>query len=425
MTRETMQETVNMLSTPPTRRNRFMFGDNQNTMNDDSPILSQESMNISWKWNNEGTPIRPTNKVSKLRQRSIVNSSPAKQLHHLKRLTKKRNSGDSPIAPATVAGAGGCGASALTATSAITNAEPERNSPKGLYKFKEEMRKIQFDLESDTSCDNLNDNSVTMAETGYPMNADQTDVNHSDNLNAENNSMQPPQLPPPQLPSAGATIITSKKSEDNDFGNDLFNDSDFDQILLTCQIPVEKSTTTVSQTVTKQPTTSVQSTSGGNGSQLAVKKASSAPEIKTQSSHSDSNGSNWNLIDDDCFDDLVKDFDVDFPSDALNTSAIKFTRHKSMPQPQPSKSTSIASKSVVSMETTTTGEVAQQKQQQQQQPIACNQFGFNRKSFTRHESMPASNNTIRSIVNTSTANNSVRSNSSMFYWNFINFTLLY
>lgn len=461
LSRETIQDTANMLSTPPTRRHRFI--NNQTAMNDDSPVLSQEAINISWKWNNDSTPVRPTNKVSKLRQRTSTNSnSPIpQQLQQLKRSTKKRNSGDSPNGM-TVEGTSTVGAaaaavfstgSALAAATSIaaTNAEPENNSPKGLYKFQEEMRKIQFDLESDTSRDNINnDRSVTVADTGYPINADQMNANYSDNLDIEMmedthvGAMH--QVPPPPLPqqqTSTPTLARSQKkssitTDDVDaLANDLFNDSDFDQILLTCQIPAQKSTKTASETVTvaNQMTSTVQQLAigggsgiggGGGPSQLSVKKASSAPEIKTQNSNSDSSGSNWNLIDDDCFDDFVKDFDVDIPNDAtaaFNTSSSKFTRHKSMPQPQPQTSSSSSSSSVAAaaasstiskskMVSTTTAAI------QQQSNVYNVQNNFNRKSFIRHESMPISNNsTINRFSNNSTAN-SMRPNSSTCFMQF-------
>lgn len=156
---------------------------------------------------------------------------------------------------------------------------------------------------------------------------------------------------------------------------------------------------------------------------MSVKKASSAPEIKTQNSNSDSSGSNWNLIDDDCFDDLVRDFDIPNDADAFNTSASKFTRHKSMPQPQPQTSSSCAapstsstiSKSKVSMRTTTAATAAAAAAAQQQSNAYQN--NFSRKSFTRHESMPIGNHSTMnrlSNASNSTNNSSMRPNSSMF-----------
>lgn len=323
LSRDTIQDTVNMLSTP-TRRSRFMLGNNQPHMNDDSPILSQETINISWKWNNEGTPIRPTNKSSKLR-RSITNNSP--QLQHLQRSTKRNSSsidtqnGSSTVSPKSLA-------------------EPETHSPKGLYKFQEEMRKIQFDIESDTSRDNLTDinNKSDDADTGYPSNVNTED--HQTNFSSCNRLAQSVHM---QVDEQTSTPPSNKF----DMDDDLLNDSDFDQILLTCKMPAEKDATK------PEP------------NQLSKKKASSAPEIKTGGD----NGSNWNLTEDDCFDDLVKDFDVD-----ISCSPAKFTRHKSMPQQPQNPSTSNVKKFVP------------------QQSYA--NASINRKSFTRHESMPITNTTI-------------------------------
>lgn len=357
-----MQDTVNMLSTP-TRKNRFMLDQNQRNMNDDSPVLSQEPINISWKWNNEGTPIRATNKTSKLR-RSITNSSP--QLQHLHRLSTKRYGSENQNGMPTA-----------TTTTSIQSpklmAEPETHSPKGLYKFQEEMRKIQFDTESDTSCDNFNDKSMT-ADTGYPTNPDgapalfHTNDRYNDNLDIEMNLNDPIQ---------SSTQMDSNGIDPN-VANDLMDDSDFDQFLLTCQIPAEKKECV--RQMADQSTTVT-------NNQTHVKKASSAPEIKTMSSSNNSSnnsGSNSLLFDDDCFDDLVKDFDVDIPSDSLNTSA-KFTRHKSMPQHPQTPTTSNA------------------KVFKPQQSTHLNN-NFNRKSFTRHESMPITNS---SINRTSMTNNNV------------------
>lgn len=417
-----------MLSTPPTRRGRFMVGGNRAALNDDSPILSQETINISWKWNNESTPVRSTSKISKLRQRTIANASnisPVQELQNLQenlaRLKKKQNFDDSPIGMKTAAQA--AAGSSAASSSAVISAEPENNSPKGMYKFQEEMRKIQFD-ESDTSCDNFNDKSMTVADTGYPVNADRTNANYSDNLDIamEHNNDDGDDDDGARNDVGVAVNQQQQQHFDASFANDLFNDSDFDQILLTCQIPAEKSTakpkeapTTTTTTTTNPTTATVKSTSSAaldGGSQLSVKnvskKASSAPEIKTQ--NSDSCGSNWNLIveDDDCFDDLMKDFDI--PTDALNTSA-KFTRHKSMPQPQPQAAP--ASKVSIS---TATATVTKMTPQQSNVHIQNN---FNRKSFTRHESMPISNNSTTnrfSVASTSTTNtshnSSVRPNSS-------------
>lgn len=375
LSNETIQDTVNMLSTP-TRRNRFMLGNHHaNMMNDDSPVLSQESINISWKWNNEGTPIRPTNKATKLR-RSITNNSP--HMQSLQRL--KRNSSENQN-----------GTTASGNISSMVIAEPETHSPKGLYKFQEEMRKIQFDMESDTSCDNLNnDKSMTEVtavaamtpDTGYPTDmeggAAQGNLNKNQHTNATSSSSSNVHM----MEDARQDVKTTNNyGLDDNIADDLFNDSDFDQILLTCKMPSEQEQ--ASETVV---TSEIQS---------IVKKASSAPEIKASGS-SNSSGSNWNIAaddDDDYFDDLVKDFDVDIPS-TLNTSA-KFTRHKSMPQ-QPQKPNNTSS-------TTTKSYVPQQSSY------------VNRKSFIRHESMPITNT---SMTRPSASNNnnhiSAKQNSGMF-----------
>lgn len=335
-----MQDTVNVLSTP-TRRNRFHLGSNHaNSMNDDSPILSQESINISWKWNNEGTPIRSTNKL----RRSITNN--AVQHQNIQRLSTKSNSTDNGTTTATATST----ARARATSSPKLVTEPETHSPKGLYKFQEEMRKIQFDTESDISCDNIKDKSMT-TDAGYPAKIEETGTAQAD---VQSNARCSDNLVYPQATENHQMQTNSSQNDNNDHGiDDLLNDSEFDQMLLTCKMPAQKD---ASETEAKK---------------TIVKKVDSASEIKP-SGDSNSSGSNWELIDDDCFDDLVKDFDVDIPVDnSLNTSA-KFTRHKSMPQQPQSPATSNA-KTFVAKQSVN------------------NQNNMHRKSFQRHESLPIPN----------------------------------
>lgn len=350
LSKETMHDTVNMLSTP-TRRNRFMLGNNHATMmNDDSPVLSQESINIAWKWKNEGTPIRPTNKSSKLR-RSISNNSA--HLQNLQRLTIKRKSTENQMAS--------------TKMSPKLIADPETHSPKGLYKFQEEMRKIQFDIESDTLCDNINDKSMTEADTGYPTNLEGTAQAYVEtNARCSSDNIDVQMMEYTESPSKIHSQNVNHGINDA-LADDLLNDSDFDQILLTCQMPAQKEATYETEAST----------------QMSVKKASSAPEIKANDG-SNSSGSNWNINDDDCFDDLVKDFDVDISSD----SSAKFTRHKSMPQ-QPQKPSTSNTKIFLPQKTT-----------------SVYNNSINRKSFTRHESMPITNRPPNANNNISMRKNS-------------------
>lgn len=346
------KETMDMCSTPTRRNgNRFMLGTNM--INDDSPVLSQESINISWKWNNEGTPIRPSKQ-----RRSKANISARRE--PLDRLTSKKNNGDNQNGMETV----------TSGTMSPNLTDRETHSPKGLYKFQEEMRKI---TESGSSCDSRNDNvnydkSGTEADTGYPdSRLAQANVNSnarhiSDNFNV--------QMMMETDEEATASSQNQKHGIDDALADDLLNDSDFDQILLTCKMPeqnVAASETNVNQTSVNQ---------------TSVKKASSAPEIKA-SDGSNSSGSNWNLIDDDCFDDLVKDFDFEIPADSLNTSG-KFTRHKSMPQQPQTPSSTSSTKPI----------------QTHSSHHAGNNSYLNRKSFTRHESMPITNSSMKRPPNT-------------------------
>lgn len=391
LSKETIQDTVNMLSTP-TRRNRFMFGNHAANMNDDSPVLSQEPINISWKWNNESTPIRSASKASKLR-RSIVNGSSSSKTtttttsphpsHHLQRASIRRI-GDER--------SNQIGAVRTASTPKLISVEPETHSPKGLYKFQEEMRKIQLDTESDASCDNVIDKSATV-DTGYPNHTNQTNscndslVFHMDGIEEAERVAELPPLPlqPKQTITSSSTSALPQNGNiqiDDELADDLLNDSDFDQILLTCQIPAQKDQRP--QTTTTMTTTTITATSVSPPQQTSVKKASSAPEIKTSQSNS-SNGSNWNLPDDDCFDDLIMDIDID----SLNTSA-KFTRHKSMPQQPQTPSTSRGA------------------QQRFANPPNRTPNQMNRKNFIRHESMPITmNKSIPSNSHTINHNNNI------------------
>lgn len=349
LSKETMQDTVNVLSTP-TRRNRFHLGSNHaNSMNDDSPILSQESINISWKWNNEGTPIRSTSKL----RRSITNNSVQHQ--NIQRLSTKPNSKDNQNGTATATATATSSARARATSSPKLVTEPETHSPKGLYKFQEEMRKIQFDTESDKLCDNINDKSMT-TDAGYPAKIEETETAQAD---VQSNARCSDNLGYAQATQNHKMKTNNSQNDNNDhgiddaFADDLLNDSEFDQMLLTCKMPAQKD---ASETEAKK---------------TIVKKTDSASEIKP-SGDSNSSGSNWELIDDDCFDDLVKDFDADIPVDNLLNTSAKFTRHKSMPQQPQSPATSNA-KTFVAKQS------------------VHNQNNMHRKSFTRHESMPIPN----------------------------------
>lgn len=325
---------MNLLRTPE-RPNRFNKKLN-NIGNDESPILSQE-VGITWKWANESTPVQTTNKTSKLRATKQINDEM-----------------DTSTIPLNLM------------------IEPETHSPKGLYKFQEEMRKIRFDTESEMPCDNISDLNISSTptiakDTGYPKNVYQSKstetVTNNDKVNKYNNNIHGSATVMSEVEEAYATATTPKNKTINEpteggdhqmlndsLANDLLNDSDFDQMLLTCTERVEKSSFECSQS--------------------SGKDVNARPEQKKIRSES---SSEWNLFIDDGADDLLSNIDIDISiSDSLNNS--KFTRHKSMPQPQP-KSSSNAPLSIV-QPSQTTGRF---------KPVTS------RKSFTRHESFPITN----------------------------------
>lgn len=340
LSKETINDTVNLLRTPE-RPNRFNKQLN-NIGNDESPILSQEqTVGITWKWANEGTPIRTTNKASKLRAAKRTNDEM-----------------DTSTIPFNLM------------------IQPETHSPKGLYKFQEEMRKIRFDTETEMPCDNISDLNISSTptnankDTGYPKNDNNQfksidTIMNNDNVNNYNynNNMRGSATvmnevmetyATPTTPTNNATNEPTKSDDhqmlNDSLANDLLNDSDFDQMLLTCTERVEKSTVECSQS--------------------SGKDVNSRPDqIQIESGSS----SEWSLFIDDGADDLLSNIDIDIPiSDSLNNS--KFTRHKSMPQQQPKSSSNVPVSAVQSNQITGRFKPAP-----------------SRKSFTRHESFPITN----------------------------------
>lgn len=337
LSKETINDTVNLLRTPerPNRFNKKLI----NNGNDESPILSQEPVGITWKWANEGTPIRTTNKTSKLRATKQINDEVETSTIPLNLMI-----------------------------------EPETHSPKGLYKFQEEMRKIRFDTESEMTCDNISDLNIPSTptnakDTGYPKNVYQfisTDtIKNNDNVNNYNNNIHgsatvmsaakeihnvATATMPKSMPINEPSKSGDHKMLNDSLANDLLNDSDFDQMLLTCTERVEKSVFECSQSSGKDLNARPENAKVGSGS-----------------------SSEWNLLIDDDADDLLSNIDIDIPiNDSLNNS--RFMRHKSMPQPQPISSSN-APVSIV-QPNQITGRF---------KPVPS------RKIFTRHESFPITN----------------------------------
>lgn len=238
------------------------------------------------------------------------------------------------------------------------------------------MRKIQLEESLEQNCDTVNDMNVSMTEdTGYPHQTNNKQINtneDSDNIrNANNNNSM----------SIGTQTIPIQTAECNDsFTKELLNDSDFDQMLLTCSERIEDAVglalsqqqhhqqpqqrqQQANDAITTQPTSSSSTSSSAT--------APTVTDIAKSSSSTTS--SELNLLNDESIDDLLCNVDVDFPfgNDSMNNS--KFMRHRSMPQEQQKATFSIAPRC----------------DQPSIQPSRQFQMNANRKSFARHESMPA------------------------------------
>lgn len=285
---------------------------------DDSPTLSQEPMKVTWEWNRENTPVRSTAGSSKLKSDRWSKRSPINSNLYRASITssasKKKN------------------ASAAASTALA-------NSPKGLFKFQEEMRKIQFDSNETDTCDNDNSGRQPVCDVVSPMNVDDSamlDENISIGVAGPSN-----------CPPAVADCTTS-----DPFKQDLLNDSDFDQMLLTCTESVERK---LSQ------------------EQMATQTNRQASAETDHSTVKPSQSTYMSLLNDESIDDILGNLDDSFIMQSVNGKNSKMLRHKSMPQDlqpqklqsQPQKPSSI----------------------QQQQPPKS-RATTSRKSFTRHESMP-------------------------------------
>lgn len=243
--------------------------------------------------------------------------------------------------------------------------EPERQSPKGLYKFQEEMRKIQLETSLETPCDTVSDVDMSLTEdTGYPR---KTKTNQTHDIedttiirrNANNN----------YAVSVGTQTHTScTKPPIDHFAEEMLNDSDFDQMLLTCSDRIDDA---------------VMGSQRASGSAMPSKSTESPPSVTAGKTSSSTTSSELNLLEDESIDDLLCNIDVDIPfiNDANNS---KFSRHKSMPQAQAKPATA---------------KVTSARQEPTKQPSTHLQMNLNRKSFMRHESMPVTNTMMNRASN--------------------------
>lgn len=287
---------------------------------DDSPGLSQEPVKVTWKWGSESTPIRSTAGSSKLKLDRLSKKSPINGTLYRSSMTSKRRS------------------STTTTTSSLALTD----SPKGLFKFQEEMRKIQFDSDETDKCDMDRDTRPSGDSVVNPVNLDTRLAEHE-----EDDKMD-------------TGIATTSAAADNvlsdSFKRDLLNDSDFDQMLVTCTESVERKL-------------SQEQVATGAVQQIAA-EAGNVPAVDEPSQ-----SNNMSLImNDESIDDILRDIDDSFIMQSINVKNSKMSRHKSMPQELPPQKLQTQPQKLTSP--------------QQQPPPQNTKVMTNRKSFARHESMP-------------------------------------
>lgn len=284
---------------------------------DESPIpLSQEPVNVTWKWGTD-SPVRPAGEAARALR-------PARK-----------------VLAAVVATTTATSKSDLTETT-ITNSNNElsRNSPKGLYKFQEEMRRIQEKQTSESD-------GAIATDTGCP------ELNFNTNFSMANDSFS---MSP--IPMVDATMVEPMKpaNMEQTIGNttldaikhDLFNDSDFDQALLSCGDKIETNVAGPAPASTNARSTTITSTVADVSVANATVKQSKDDPVPAVNSYF--------LDNDESIDDILGSIDDTIIMNSvqkLNQS--KMARHNSMPP--------------------------------QNETVNPNNF---RRSFTRHESMPIS-----------------------------------
>lgn len=283
---------------------------------DESPILlSQEPVNVTWKWGTD-SPVRSAGEA-------------ARALRPVRKVLA--------AVVATTTATSKNDLTETTITNEVSNNELSRNSPKGLYKFQEEMRRIQ----EKQTCES---DGATTADTGCP------ELNFSKNFSIATD--------PFSMSSVDATIVEPTEPANNEqtignttldaIKNDLFNDSDFDEAFLACGDKIDtnvagpKSTTTDTNSATKASNAAHVSVTNSN---IKQSKADPVPAVNS-----------YFLDNDESIDDILASIDDSIIMKSMQTlNQSKMARHNSMP---PQKET-------------------------------VNPTNF-RRSFTRHESMPIS-----------------------------------
>lgn len=296
------------------------------TAGDESPTLSQEPVKVTWKWNSENTPIRSTAGSSKLKFERLSKKSPINGNLYRRSITSSASKKKYP--------------SPCTATTTLSN------SPRGLFKFEEEMRKIQFDSNETEKCDNDDSDMQPLSNVVGSVNTDKPSVRRD-----EDNKMDIGVATTTNLQSATVDNLIS-----DPFKQDLLNDSDFDQMLLTCTEGVEKNF-------------SQEQLAPGTVVKIPAEAESNVTVEPSQSNNY------MSLFNDESIDDILGNIDDSFIMHSINVKNSKLSRHKSMPQELQQQKSQSEPKKLTSLH-----------HQQPQNSTAT----MNRKSFARHESMPIS-----------------------------------
>lgn len=214
------------------------------------------------------------------------------------------------------------------------------DSPKGLFKFQEEMRKIQFDSDETDKCDM--DTRPSCDKVVSPLNLDNRLADHDEDVKMDTG------------------VATTSAAADNllsdSFKRDLLNDSDFDQMLVTCTESAERKL-------------SQEQIATGAVQQIPAEAAN----VTTVDKPSQSNHMSL-IMNDESIDDILRDIDDSFIMQSINVTNSKMARHKSMPQELPPQKQQSQPQKVTSPH--------------QQPPPQNSKVMTNRKSFARHESMP-------------------------------------
>lgn len=324
---------------------------------DDSPTLSQEPINVTWKWGTDSPPVRNMPIKPKQSRSSTKNVQ-----------TSLRNkvASNKPIDHQPT----------------VNDVEDEPMTdciPTGLYKFHEAMQKI----DDNKLCD------IVVKDTGCPDDDKYATINiprllHSPSLSpitvpseedidmASPNTVIAMSVTDTYNINSSTTHLTNELDQSTlkALKEDLLNDSDFDQVLLTCtekaEANIENKKTnnnrrepllvaTATTTATRTKVTTVATIAPAATTSV---KAKAIPTVDLTKGGPANNEFSLFLQNDESIDDLLGNIDDSVFMNSSNINNSKLIRHKSMPQHSPS----------------TSNNGSNDKQ--------------NRKSFSRHESMP-------------------------------------